>query len=285
MTQFISATFISPLACLLRLTINMGDKQMRPVRTKQRKLKIFQLVQRQLAILGIVPELEMQAYRLNARVLMVFFIFGSSSACILEYTFCEAKSLSEYTESSYMGSYVLTIMFAFLIFILKLREIFMLITDCESVINTSKSEMCKSMLKNLDILLWKIARFQHWSSPHPRRFFVEQIDWPNKSMKSSSLPLLCSRRLAPLCHGSHTRISFISRPIWGQMRLNCPFQCGKPMKPMSTASRNVAALNIFLRPFSGFRSKCKVHWNFWLPAPSSLECSHIPFGLAHVLLF
>lgn len=122
-------------------SINMESSgHTRPARSKQRKLKVFPLVQTELAVLGFDSDLSMQPHRLNAKILMGFLILGSSSACIFEYTFCEANSFAEYTESSYMGSYMLTIAFALLILVLKRKEIFALINDCECVINTSKTK-------------------------------------------------------------------------------------------------------------------------------------------------
>lgn len=105
------------------------------------KMEIFQLAQQKFATIGINRELALQPYRLNDTLLMGFSMLGLSTVCIFEFTFLEAKTFSQYTQSSYMGSYMVTIILALLIIIFKVAKLFELINECEDLVNTSEGRI------------------------------------------------------------------------------------------------------------------------------------------------
>lgn len=115
-----------------------SEQMKNPSKRRASKIKVFQLAREKFAILGIIPELAVQPYPLNRKILLGFSILGLSSGCIFEFTFYEAKTFIEYTQSSYMGSYMVTIIFALFIITFKMEKIFELFDDCENLINTSE---------------------------------------------------------------------------------------------------------------------------------------------------
>lgn len=100
--------------------------------------KIFQIVLKNFATIGIEPKLIAQPNPLNVRILMGFGFLGLSIICIFKYFFYEAKTFIEYTQTAYMGSAAVLLISALLILILNVESLFKLINDCENLVNLSK---------------------------------------------------------------------------------------------------------------------------------------------------
>lgn len=113
------------------------------------KTKIMQLLLKNFATAGISSELAMQPYPSNEKILMGFSILCISIFCIFEPFFHESKTSFEYTISSCAGSYVILIMSALLIIVLKVGKLFELIRNCETVVNLSEYRIPKLLFQLL----------------------------------------------------------------------------------------------------------------------------------------
>lgn len=106
--------------------------------SKLPKIKTFQAIQKSLAMVGISPELATQTYSLNGRLLLDFALFGSGVTFQSVYISNDAKTFSEYTQSIYVASAGLLIVFILIVLILKVNELFDLTKRYDSILN-----MCK----------------------------------------------------------------------------------------------------------------------------------------------
>lgn len=109
--------------------------------TLKQEKRVFQMAQKNFAILGIHPNLRAQPYHLNGRIRLGIFILGANIVCNLKYTFYEAKTVKELMQSVYFGSVVGLIAFILLIILVNVKKLFEHIEDCEDVANTSKENI------------------------------------------------------------------------------------------------------------------------------------------------
>lgn len=101
--------------------------------SKPQLIKIFQLTQKTFATIGISSEW-------NKNIFIGFSIVSISIICIFKFTFYEAQTFAESTQSMYMGSVAIVIILILFIFVLKAEEFYELINDCENIVNTSASK-------------------------------------------------------------------------------------------------------------------------------------------------
>lgn len=104
----------------------------------QPKLKAFKTIQKNFAMIGISPKLAAQSYPLNARVSLglLLGILGMTFICV--YTFKDANTFFEYTQSVCQLSIGLLIFSALAILILKVEKLFEFIDRCDSILNAGK---------------------------------------------------------------------------------------------------------------------------------------------------
>lgn len=101
------------------------------------KIKCFQLVQKNFAILDITPELAMQPHPFNSRRISIGFLaLGLIIICALKFFFYEAQTFAEYTQSSYASFFMITITFNLSVVTLKVKKVFKLMDDIEDLVNT-----------------------------------------------------------------------------------------------------------------------------------------------------
>lgn len=102
------------------------------------KMKVFKSIQKNLAITGIGPKLVTQPYPLNGRILMGFLLlgFGNTFTCVFIGNY--AKTFSEYTQSTYFLSAEILFIFALIIVILKVENLFEFINCCDCMLNISE---------------------------------------------------------------------------------------------------------------------------------------------------
>lgn len=109
--------------------------------TKQpSKMKILQLMQKNLASVGVNPNLSLP-YSVNSNILTVFSILTLFLVCNLMYALFEAQTFTEYIQSIYMCSVVIVIIFGFAIIIFNAKKLFQAIDVCENLVNASESMM------------------------------------------------------------------------------------------------------------------------------------------------
>lgn len=127
----------------------MENTKQNKTQSKLSKLKIFQLTQKHFATIGISRNLVMQPYPINVNILMAFVTI----ICNLVYAIDGAKTLAEYTQSIYIISMAILVIFALMIIILKVDKLFELIGNFESIVNTSmyKNGIFKSQYNKFHI--------------------------------------------------------------------------------------------------------------------------------------
>lgn len=106
--------------------------------TESPRIKISQLTQKNLAIIGICPELVMQSYPLDQKILMGLSALGLTIISILKFFFYEARTFYEYTQSSYIGSVAILMFFCLFIAAFEIEKLFDLINDYENHVNASE---------------------------------------------------------------------------------------------------------------------------------------------------
>lgn len=102
-------------------------------------MKVFQTTQKHFATAGITSNLVLQSYPLNGRIFLGFLMLSLAIICSLLYTFNEAKTFSEFTESIFMTALAALVILVLLIIIFVIEKLFRLIGTCENIVNTSES--------------------------------------------------------------------------------------------------------------------------------------------------
>lgn len=101
------------------------------------KMKVFQIIQKNFATIGISPNLATPAHPFNGRIFVGLFILGSSIICNLIHMFYTAKSFADYTKSIIINSDTTLIIFALLIIVFNSEKLFKFINACNDAVNTS----------------------------------------------------------------------------------------------------------------------------------------------------
>lgn len=103
------------------------------------KIKIFQLTQRNFALVGICPNLSLQSYPFNWKISMGIFILSLYIMCSMMYLFYTPNLFTENTQTVFMDSVAALIILTLLVLIFNVDEVFKYIEDCENIVNTSES--------------------------------------------------------------------------------------------------------------------------------------------------
>ena len=116
-----------------------NSKQNEPKPSKKiQKIKIFQIIQKNFATIGIGPNSAMQLRVFNGKILFTSLTLASFILSNLVYFFKDAETFTEYTQTIYLGSGGILVTLAFIIILLHLNELFKIINDCECLVNTSE---------------------------------------------------------------------------------------------------------------------------------------------------
>lgn len=102
------------------------------------KMKLFQITQKNLAILGIDRNQSTQKHPFNGRILLGFFLFGLFIILTSTFFFHEASSFREYTETIYTLSGTIACTVAFTSTIFKMKMLFNFIAMSENIVDISK---------------------------------------------------------------------------------------------------------------------------------------------------
>lgn len=113
------------------------------------KLKVFQSIQKNFALMGISPKLVAQSYPFNVRIFAYFLSVMSGITLTCVYIFTDAKTVSEYMQTIYVASAGIFDVFTLLILILKVDQLFEFINRLDNVVNMSKCTLnAKIVLSN-----------------------------------------------------------------------------------------------------------------------------------------
>lgn len=102
------------------------------------KMKVFHLTRKKFATLDVTPDLSLQSYPINGKITLIFLLLSSFFICNLVFAFLEAKTFTEYTQSIYMGSLAVLIIFCLAIIVFNMEKLFEVINDVENIVNASE---------------------------------------------------------------------------------------------------------------------------------------------------
>lgn len=103
--------------------------------------KAFELIQRDFAYGGITSDLVHQSYPLNGRILFGFLLLGSNICFVLLFAVKNAKEFDEYTQCVNVITGMMLFIFALLILIVKIKQLFEFIDGGNDLINISEFHM------------------------------------------------------------------------------------------------------------------------------------------------
>lgn len=114
-------------------------------------LKVFELIQKDFAIIGITSNLAHQAYPFNGRILLGFLLLCSNICFVFVFSVNDAEQFAEYAQCVNILSLMALNMFAFLILIVNVKPLFEFIDVGNDLVNISecdiKSESPWTLLK------------------------------------------------------------------------------------------------------------------------------------------
>lgn len=102
------------------------------------RYKNYGIIEKNLAMAGITPNLADQSYPFTWTILFGFLLLGNAIYCISVFIVRDAKTLSECTQSIFMVSLATLNLFALIILVFKAKKLFQFIDDNDVFINTSK---------------------------------------------------------------------------------------------------------------------------------------------------
>lgn len=97
-------------------------------------MKLFQVCQKYMAIIGIRRLLPDEKFPFNRRNVGILFIFGQSFIAASAFLVFDAKTLKEYTECLYTWISVLGVLIGLALVIIRTEEIFQLIENMEKMV-------------------------------------------------------------------------------------------------------------------------------------------------------
>lgn len=113
-----------------------------------KKLQIFRLTQKNLASIGIEPSLVQQVYPINGKISMVFVFNIFTIVSNLVYVINDAKTFAEYTQSIYIISIVVLVIYFLIILISKVDKLFEFIDNCGKLVNSSEYHAFAAVIWN-----------------------------------------------------------------------------------------------------------------------------------------
>lgn len=114
-----------------------NSKQEKP-KSQQSKLKNFEVIEKNLATVGITPNLANKPFPFNWTILFGFSLLGFCIFCLSQFIIHDAETFAQYTQSIYVGSLATLIIFALLILVFNVKKLFKFINRNDDFINTSE---------------------------------------------------------------------------------------------------------------------------------------------------
>lgn len=102
------------------------------------KLKIFQMIQKNLSTIGIDPKPAAKLHPFNAKFLMPLLTLSFGAICMFMYISNEVKSYSKFMQSIYLCTSFITDVLILVVMLLNSSKFSKLISDYESIMNTSE---------------------------------------------------------------------------------------------------------------------------------------------------
>lgn len=102
------------------------------------KLKVFGILVENFAAAGINPNLALQTYPVNGKILMGFLVPCFWICSTVLFTITDAQTFFEFTQAAFASSFAMLVTLTLLIMVLKVQQMFELISGCDELINASK---------------------------------------------------------------------------------------------------------------------------------------------------
>lgn len=114
------------------------------------KPKIFEIPLKNVATLGISPNLTKQAHPLNGKMFVSLLIFGCAISCTFVFILHDATTFAEYVQSIFACSFATFAILCLLTTMLQAEILFAYIGHCDKASNTSK--LVQSIFFSLNII-------------------------------------------------------------------------------------------------------------------------------------
>lgn len=101
-------------------------------------MKLFKLIQKKFAKLGITSQQSIQSYRINRKILIALLSYGTNNILNYAFIFNGGHSFVEYTDIICMSATTTMIAINFTILIFKMEKYFEFIDSCNKI--ATKSE-------------------------------------------------------------------------------------------------------------------------------------------------
>lgn len=112
-------------------------------------MKLFQFVQKQFAILGIIPNQQQQPFNLKIR--MVFVCYWTTNISNVLILIFKAKGFNEYTNSTFITSATTTVAICYTILILNMAKLFEFIEFSEEITVCGESNFTYKLKISIEI--------------------------------------------------------------------------------------------------------------------------------------
>lgn len=99
--------------------------------------RAFESIRKNLATAGITENLRDQSYPFNGIILFGFLLLGLANACVFVFIFNDANEFADYTQAVFGISVVTVFIFALLILILRVEQLFAFIDGGNELFNIS----------------------------------------------------------------------------------------------------------------------------------------------------
>lgn len=121
-----------------QVAVELENSKPQKSKAQPPKRKAFEIIQKYFAKIGIAPSLADQAYPFNRKILFGFSMLSLGNCCSFVYITYVAETFADYTQSVYMLSFGILIVFALIILIFNVEKLFEYMDECDDLINTSK---------------------------------------------------------------------------------------------------------------------------------------------------
>lgn len=114
-------------------------------RAESPEMTVIKMTRKNLASVGICPNLVTKPYPFNDKILIGFMIMSLTIICSLMYSFYETTTIAENMLLTFFDSSIVFISVSLLILILNVEKLFGFIDGCENSANTSECRINTSL--------------------------------------------------------------------------------------------------------------------------------------------
>lgn len=101
-------------------------------------MKLFQIIRKKFAVLGISPANSIQKYPLNPKLVLVYFIYGATWSSSALFLYRKANTFEEYTNNIYVTSATAMIIITYTVVVTKMSKFFTYINNYGQTVERSE---------------------------------------------------------------------------------------------------------------------------------------------------